>query len=155
MPTEPLAGIRILDLSRVLAGPAATMLLADQGADVIKVEPPEGDITRQMGVGGDGMTSFFFNINRGKRGIALDLKSPQGLEVVQRLIKNADVLVQNFRPGAMDRLGLGLDAVRAINPAIIYASISGFGKSGPYAPSTCLRSRDPGIVRHHRYSGGR
>ena len=129
----PLNGFRIVDLSRVLSGPAATMLLADQGADVIKVEPLGGDITRHMGVGHAGMTSGFLNINRGKRCIALNLKSTAGLQIVQRLLATADVLVQNFRPGAMDKLGLGLAAVREIKPDIIYVSISGFGSRGPYA----------------------
>lgn len=129
----PLAGFRIIDLSRVLSGPVATMLLADQGAEVIKVEPLEGDITRMMGVGNDGMTSGFLNMNRGKRGIALDLHSPAGIEVVQKLVATADVFVQNFRPGAAAQLGLGLDAVRAIRPDIVYVSISGFGDVGPYA----------------------
>ncbi len=129
----PLSGFRIIDLSRVLSGPAATMLLADQGADVIKIEPLGGDITRMMGVGRDGMTSGFLNINRGKRGMALDLRSAAGIDIVRRLVAGADVLVQNFRPGAMDKLGLGLNAVRAIRPDIIYVSISGFGSVGPYA----------------------
>ena len=129
----PLAGYRIVDLSRVLSGPAATMLLADQGADVIKIEPLEGDITRQMGVGRDGMTSGFLNINRGKRGMAIDLHSPTGLDIVRRLLKTADVFVQNFRPGAAAKLGLGVAAVRAIKANIIYVSINGFGDVGPYA----------------------
>ena len=129
----PLAGYRIVDISRVLSGPAATMLLADQGADVIKVEPLDGDITRMMGVGRDGMTSGFLNINRGKRGMALDLHNPVGIEVVHRLVRTADVFVQNFRPGAAAQLGLGADAVRALKPDIIYVSISGFGDVGPYA----------------------
>ena len=129
----PLAGYRIVDLSRVLSGPAATMLLADQGADVIKIEPLDGDITRMMGVGCGGMTSGYLNINRGKRGMALDLHSPEGVEVVQRLLATADVFVQNFRPGAAEQLGFGLDAVRAIKPDIVYVSISGFGDVGPYA----------------------
>ncbi len=129
----PLAGYRIIDLSRVLSGPVATMLLADQGADVIKVEPLDGDITRMMGVGSDGMTSGFLNMNRGKRGMALDLHSPAGIEVVLKLAATADVFVQNFRPGAAAQLGLGLDAVRAIRPDIVYVSISGFGDVGPYA----------------------
>lgn len=131
--TKPLDGFRILDFSRVLSGPAATMLLADQGADVVKVEPPAGDITRHMGVGRDGMTSGFLNMNRGKRGIALDLKSEAGLTIAKRLVERADVLVQNFRPGAMERMGLGEDAVRALRPDIVYVSISGFGETGPYA----------------------
>lgn len=129
----PLAGYRIIDLSRVLSGPVATMLLADQGADVIKVEPLEGDITRMMGVGSDGMTSGFLNMNRGKRGMALDLHSPAGVEVVRKLVATADVFVQNFRPGAAAQLGLGLEAVRALKPDIVYVSISGFGDVGPYA----------------------
>ncbi len=129
----PLTGYRIIDLSRVLSGPAATMLLADQGADVIKVEPLEGDITRQMGSGQQGMTTGFLNINRGKRGMAIDLRHFDGIEIVRRLLRTADVFVQNFRPGAIDKLGLGLAAVRAIKPEIIYVSISGFGSRGPYA----------------------
>ncbi len=129
----PLSGFRIVDLSRVLSGPAATMLLADQGADVIKIEPLEGDITRQMGSGRDGMTTGFVSINRGKRGMAVDLKKPSGLEIVRRLIMTADVFVQNFRPGAIDKLGLSLNAVRELRPNIIYVSISGFGSRGPYA----------------------
>lgn len=129
----PLSGIRIIDLSRVLSGPASTMLLADQGADVIKVEPPAGDITRQMGVGQDGMTSAFLNINRGKRAIAVDVKSEPGLAIVKRLAASADVFVQNFRPGAIDKMGLGIEVIRAIKPDIVYVSISGFGDTGPYA----------------------
>jgi crotonobetainyl-CoA:carnitine CoA-transferase CaiB-like acyl-CoA transferase len=129
----PLAGIRIIDLSRVLSGPAATMLLADQGADVIKVEPLDGDITRMMGVGRNGMTSGFLNINRGKRGMALDLRSAAGQEVVRRLLATADVFVQNFRPGAADKMGLSVAAVRAIKADIVTVSISGFGSAGPYA----------------------
>ena len=109
------------------------MLLADQGADVIKVEPLEGDITRQMGSGEAGMSSAFLNINRGKRGMAIDLRQAAGLEIVQRLVGTADVFVQNFRPGAAAKLGLGLAAVRALKPDIIYVSISGFGAHGPYA----------------------
>lgn len=129
----PLSGVKVVDLSRVLSGPAATMLLADQGADVIKVEPLAGDITRMMGVGSKGMTSGFLNINRGKRGLAVDLHSEDGIEIVKRLLRDADVLVQNFRPGAAENIGLGLQAVRAIKPDIIYVSISGFGATGPYA----------------------
>lgn len=131
--TGPLAGFRILDFSCVLSGPAATMLLADQGADVVKVEPPGGDITRQMGVGRDGMTSGFLNMNRGKRAVAIDLKQAAGLEVAKRLVRGADVLVQNFRPGAMEKIGLGEADVRALRPDIVYVSISGFGETGPYA----------------------
>jgi crotonobetainyl-CoA:carnitine CoA-transferase CaiB-like acyl-CoA transferase len=129
----PLSGYRILDMSRVLSGPAATMLLADQGADVIKVEPLAGDITRQMGVGRQGMTAGFLNINRGKRAIALDLKSATGVDIVKKIAGTADVFVQNFRPGAIDKMGLGADVIRELKPDIIYVSISGFGDKGPYA----------------------
>lgn len=130
--TGPLDGFKILDLSAVLSGPLATMWLADQGANVIKVEPFHGDIVRAMG-GGDGITPSFLSANRGKKGIAVDLKTPQGLALVMRLAAEADVLVQNFRPGAIERMGLGYDAVTEVNPNIVYCSISGFGETGPYA----------------------
>ena len=133
MPEGPLSGYRIIDLSQVLSGPAATMLLADQGADVIKIEPLGGDITRAMGVGENGMTAFHLNINRGKRAMSVDLKSPRALEIIKRLIRTADVFVQNFRPGVIEKLGLGYDAVKAIKGDIVYVSISGFGKEGPHA----------------------
>ena len=129
----PLGGLSVVDMSRVLSGPASTMLLSDQGADVIKIEPPQGDITRRMGVGRDGMTSGFLNINRGKRSLAIDLKSKKGLEIIKKLLVEADVFVQNFRPGAIEALGLSETVVRKISPKIIYVSISGFGKSGPYS----------------------
>jgi len=127
----PLSGFKVLDMSRVLAGPAATVLLADQGADVIKVEPLRGDVVRAMG--GGGVTPGFVTANRGKRSIALDLKTPEGIAVVKRLAQDADVFVQNFRPGAIDGMGLGEPVIRAINPKIIYVSMSGFGEKGPYA----------------------
>ena len=130
--TGPLDGFKILDLSAVLSGPLATMWLADQGANVIKVEPFHGDIVRAMG-GGDGITPSFLSANRGKKGIAVDLKTPQGLALVMRLAAEADVLVQNFRPGAIERMGLGYEAVTEVNPNIVYCSISGFGETGPYA----------------------
>ena len=127
----PLSGYKVLDMSRVLAGPAATVLLADQGADVIKVEPLRGDVVRAMG--GGGLTSGYLTSNRGKRSIALDLKSESGIAVVKRLAENVDVFVQNFRPGAIDGMGLGESVIREINPKIIYVSMSGFGEKGPYA----------------------
>lgn len=127
----PLSGFKVLDMSRVLAGPAATVLLADQGADVIKVEPPRGDVVRAMG--GGGITPGFLTANRGKRSIALDLKTSAGIEVVKQLAKDADVFVQNFRPGAIDGMGLGEPVLRKINPRLIYVSMSGFGDKGPYA----------------------
>jgi len=127
----PLEGIRVIDLTSVISGPVCTMLLADQGADVIKVEPPGGDIARRTS--GDGeFSAMFVSSNRGKRSIALDLKQPAALEALYRLIATTDVLVQNFRPGTMERLGLDEVTMRASNPGLIYVSISGVGDTGPY-----------------------
>jgi crotonobetainyl-CoA:carnitine CoA-transferase CaiB-like acyl-CoA transferase len=127
----PLDGIRVIDLTTVVSGPVCTMILADQGADVIKVEQPGGDIARRTS--GDGeFTAMFVSSNRGKRSIALDLKQPAALQALHRLIAGADVLVQNFRPGTMERLGLSEPAMRAGNPGLIYVSISGVGDTGPY-----------------------
>ena len=132
----PLSGVRVVDLTSVVSGPFATMFLADQGADVVKVEPLGGDITRRSRQSVDPTGQFsalFISTNRGKRSIAVDLKQPEGIEIVRRLIGRADVLVQNFRPQVMERLGLGEPAMRALNPRLIYVSISGAGDSGPYA----------------------
>jgi len=127
----PLHGIRVIDLTTVISGPVCTMLLADQGADVIKVEPFGGDIARRTA--GDGeFTAMFVSSNRGKRSIALDLKQPAALEAMRKLIAGADVLVQNFRPGTMERLGLDEPAMRLLNRGLIYLSISGVGETGPY-----------------------
>jgi len=131
--TLPLDGVRVLDLTTMVSGPIATMLLAEQGADVIKIESPTGDYMRRVGTEHKGMTSSFLTCNRGKRSMCVDIKQPKGLELVLELTKNADVLVQNFRPGVIERMGLGEDAVRALKPDIIYMSISGFGKTGPQA----------------------
>jgi len=130
----PLEGIRIVDLTQVVSGPLGTMLLADQGADVIKIENAHGgDVTRAVSTRRAGMTASFLNNNRSKRGIALDLKHPDGLAIVKDLLKDADVFIQNFRPGVVARLGLDEDAVRAVRPDIVYVSVSGFGDQGPYA----------------------
>jgi len=130
----PLEGIRIIDLTSMLSGPWATMILADQGADVIKVEEPrQGDHTRSYGNRRNGFSASFLNLNRNKRSVAIDLKSPQGVELVKRLAAGADVLVQNFRPGVVERLGIDEAAIRAIAPTIVYVSINGFGETGPYA----------------------
>jgi crotonobetainyl-CoA:carnitine CoA-transferase CaiB-like acyl-CoA transferase len=130
----PLDGYRILDLTQVVSGPLATMLLADQGADVIKVEPVEaGDTTRTLGYQSNGLSSGFANLNRGKRSVALDLTTEEGRAAVLDLARGADVLVENFRPGVMERLGLDYDQVRSVQPAIVYVSITGFGDDGPYA----------------------
>jgi crotonobetainyl-CoA:carnitine CoA-transferase CaiB-like acyl-CoA transferase len=129
-----LDGLRVLDMSRVLAGPFCCMMLADHGADVIKVEPPEGDETRTWGPPFvDGESTYYLSINRNKRSIALNLASLEGQEVARRLAATSDVLVENFRTGTMDRWGLGFTTLRALNPRLIYLSISGFGRSGPYA----------------------
>ena len=129
-----LAGVRILDLTAVVSGPLATMMLADQGADVVKIEPPQiGDITRPMGVQRGGISAIFASLNRNKRSVALDLAKPEGRDLFLELCREADVVVQNYRPGAVDRIGVGYDAVSAVNPDIVYVSINGFGSSGPYS----------------------
>ncbi len=133
---QPLAGVRVLDISQVMAGPYACMLLGDMGAVVIKVEPPgSGDQTRgAMGFKMKGADSLgFINMNRNKRSITLDLKSPAGREVLLRLAAECDILVENYRPGALRRLGLGYEVLREVNPRLVYTSISGFGQSGPWA----------------------
>jgi crotonobetainyl-CoA:carnitine CoA-transferase CaiB-like acyl-CoA transferase len=132
----PLAEVRVLDLTSVVSGPLATMFLADQGADVIKIEPLSGDITRhsRQSVSASGeFSALFVSTNRGKRSLSLDLKRPEAAKIMRKLAARADVLVQNFRPGTMERLGLGEPALRASNPRLIYVSISGVGESGPYA----------------------
>lgn len=132
-PVGPLAGIKVIDLSAVVSGPMAAGLLADQGADVIKVEPQQGDLTRVIGPAKGDITGLFAAINRGKRGIVLDLKQARARAVLRQLVAGADVLVENFRPGAMARLGFAYEDVVAFNPGIVYLSISGFGQSGPNA----------------------
>lgn len=130
----PLNGIKIIDMTSVLMGPFASQALGDMGADVIKVEAPLGDLVRQIGPGRhDDMGPIFLNTNRNKRSISLDLKNPEGLKVLRRLLVDADVLVYNVRPNAMARLGLDYEAVAAINPRIVYAGLFGFGQNGPYA----------------------
>ncbi|HEU4342344.1 MAG TPA: CoA transferase, partial [Candidatus Binatia bacterium] len=129
----PLNGVRVLDLTRVLAGPYCTMFLGDLGAEVVKVEQPGvGDDTRGWGppfAGGE--SAYFLCVNRNKKSITVDLKSKEGIELVRRLAESADVLVENFRPGTMERLGLGERELRAGNPRLIFASLSGFGADGP------------------------
>ncbi len=128
-----LKGLRVVDMTRVLAGPFCTMLLGDMGAEVIKVEGPgKGDDARDYPPFLRGISAYFANLNRNKKSIVLDLKKPEAREILIGLLKKADVLLENFKPGAMDRLGLGYEAIRAVNPGIVYASISGFGQYGPY-----------------------
>jgi crotonobetainyl-CoA:carnitine CoA-transferase CaiB-like acyl-CoA transferase len=133
MSFRPLDGIRVVDLTSNMSGPLATMVLADQGADVVKVEPPSGDLIRTVGTGRGGMSAYFANLNRGKRSISVDLSTEPGVEVVRRLASDADVFVQNFRTGVVERLGLGADVLMADNPRLVYGSISGFGLVGPLA----------------------
>jgi len=130
----PLKGVKVVDMSMVLMGPYATQMLGDYGADVIKIEPPEGDVTRQIGpMRGPGMGPMFLNANRNKRSICLDLKKDAGRDVLLKLMADADVLVYNVRPQAMARLKLGYEVVSAINPRIVYAGVFGFGQDGCYA----------------------
>ncbi len=130
----PLEGIRVLDLSVMISGPLAAMMLADQGADVIKVESPGlGDLMRYLGSQRNGITGIYANNNRGKRSLVVNLKDERGAAILRQLVGSSDVLIQNFRPGAMERLDLGYDALREVNPRLIYVSISGFGADGPYS----------------------
>ena len=135
MPQQgPLSGITIIDLSRILAGPYCTLLLAELGARVIKVEPPQqGDDARQYGPFRNGKSAYFASVNRGKESIALDLKAPAGRDVFERLLDKADALVENFRPGTMEKLGYGWDTLHLRYPRLVYAAASGFGHSGPYS----------------------
>ena len=138
--TEPnglrlLGGVRILAFTQFLLGPAACQYLADMGADVVKIEPPGRGAWERSWAGADtfinGVSAFFMLANRNVRSVTLNLKSAKGLEVARRLVKTADVMVENFRPGVMDRLGLGYEEARAINPRVIYASASGYGSDSP------------------------
>jgi crotonobetainyl-CoA:carnitine CoA-transferase CaiB-like acyl-CoA transferase len=138
--SRPLDGIRVLDLSMMIAGPYCGRLLADLGAEVVKIEPPEGDFTRLLAPVRDGCSSYFGHLNAGKKCIVLDLKTAAGREAAQALVEKADVLLENFRPGVVDRLGLGWATTSRLNPRLVQCSISGYGQSGPardrpaYAP---------------------
>ena len=130
----PLSGITIIDLSRILAGPYCTLLMAELGARVIKVEPPrQGDDARHYGPFKNGKSAYFSSVNRGKESIALDLKSPGGRDIFERLLDKGDALVENFRPGTMEKLGYGWESLHPRYPRLVYAAASGFGHSGPYA----------------------
>ena len=156
----PLAGVRVLDVSQVMAGPYACMLLADMGADVVKVEPPDGgDQTRgAMGFKLKGNDSMgYLNMNRNKRSITLNLKTQAGRDVLFRMVKDADILVENYRPGVVKRLGIDYETLSAINPKLVYASISGFGQTGPWAnrPGFDLMAQAmSGIMSVTGYPGG-
>ena len=139
----PLDGFRIVDATQMISGPVATMMLADQGADVIKIEPPAiGDLTRALAGRRHGMSPTFAVANRNKRSVVINLKEACGLDVLKRIIATADLFVQNFRPGAAERMGIGEAALRAVKPDLVYVSISGFGESGPYVHK---RTYDPVI----------
>jgi CoA:oxalate CoA-transferase len=130
----PLSGITIVDLSRILAGPYCTLLMAELGARVIKVEPPsQGDDARHYGPFKNGKSAYFSSVNRGKESIALDLKSPEGRDIFERLLDKADALVENFRPGTMEKLGYGWETLHPRYPRLVYAAASGFGHTGPYS----------------------
>ena len=136
--TAPLAGIRVIELARILAGPWAGQTLADLGADVIKVEAPEGDDTRRWGPpfidrDGEPLAAYFHATNRGKRSVTCDFRTPEGQEMVRRLVADADVVIENFKVGGLAKYGLDYASLRAVNPRLIYCSITGFGQTGPYA----------------------
>ena len=166
--TTALGGLRVLDQTQVMAGPFCSMLLADMGADVVKIEPPGGEHTRREHEIAPGVSASFLAVNRNKRSLMLDLKRPEGVAVLKRLVATADVLVENYRPGVAKRLGVDYETLRAINPRLVYASISGFGQDGPYrerpgldqiafhcaARSTTVPAFE-GVVRHFGFSGGR
>ena len=138
----PLKGIKIIDLTTMVSGPMGAMILADQGAEVIKVEPMAGDQLRHMAATYNGVNAPFYSCNRGKKSLAIDLKSEEGKDVLLSLVKESDVFMQNFRPGTIDRMGFSYEKLKEINPNLIYLSISGFGDQGPYAQS---RVYDPVI----------
>jgi crotonobetainyl-CoA:carnitine CoA-transferase CaiB-like acyl-CoA transferase len=155
---HPLAGLKVLDFSRVLAGPFAGRMLSDLGADVVKIEPPDGDVTRQWGKVTAGLPGYYFQQNAGKRDICIDLRAPGAQELVLALVRRADVLIENYRPDVMPRLGLGWEALSEANPRLIMLSISGFGQGGPeshraaYAP---IVHAETGLMeRAQRRSGG-
>jgi len=130
----PLAGVRVLDLTRVLAGPFCAMMLGDMGAEVIKVEEPgKGDDTRSWPPFVGGESTYFMSVNRSKKSITLNLKAKEGQEIFRKLAKKCDVLLENFRPGTMDKLGFGYRTLARLNPRLVYCSVSGFGESGPEA----------------------
>lgn len=129
----PLSGVRVVDLTAVVSGPMSTMILADQGADVIKIERAEGDFTRHVATRRGGHSASYLNNNRNKRSVVADLKNPDDIEMIKSLVKTADVFIQNFRPGVVDRLGLSYEVLSALNPRLVYMSISGFGFDGPLA----------------------
>ncbi|MBW3669553.1 MAG: CoA transferase [Actinobacteria bacterium] len=155
--TFPLDGLRVLDLSRVVSGPFAGRMLRDLGADVVKVEPPEGDVTRVWGEVRHGLSGFYTQQNAGKRNVSIDLKAPGGAQLVRRLAARADVVIENFRPGVADRLGIGYAELSAVNPRLVMLSVSGFGSTSPdahrqvYAPA--IHAESGLIARQAAFDG--
>lgn len=134
-----LEGLRVLDLSRFIAGPYCAMMLGDMGAEVVKIEPPgEGEYARRAMPAVEGQSLYTFIVNRNKKSLAIDLRNESGLAVLRELIAEADVLVENFRPGTMEKMGLGWDAIHALDPRLVMARISGFGQDGPLAEKQCF-----------------
>ncbi len=134
----PLEGVRVLDLTTMVSGPVATMMLGDQGADVIKIESPRGDLMRHYGAMHRGMSASFLSCNRSKRSLCVDIKTAEGLEIVEKLVATADVLVQNFRPGAIERMGLGEDAARKLRPDIVFVLDQRLRRYRPLRPPAGL-----------------
>ncbi|HEY8050573.1 MAG TPA: CoA transferase [Ramlibacter sp.] len=154
----PLEGVRVLDLTNVMAGPYCTMVLGDLGADVVKVESPEGDSTRNFEPKVNGESYCFAVLNRNKKSISVDMKDARGREVVLRLAQRSDIVIENFRPGVVKKLGIDYDAVRQVQPGIIYASMSGFGQTGPYGRKggfDIIAQGMSGIMMMTGYPGGR
>ena len=156
-PQRPLQGLRILDFSRVLTGPHATRMLCDLGAEVIKIEPPDGDLTRFTNPRVNSLSTYFIQQNVGKKNISLDMSKPEAVDIVKKLVMHADILIENFRPGVMKKLGLDYASLSALNPKLIYASITGYGQTGPwvhrraYAPVVGAES---GLTNHQGMARG-
>ena len=156
-PQRPLEGLRILDFSRVLTGPHATRMLCDLGAEIIKIEPPDGDLTRFTNPRVNSLSTYFIQQNVGKKNISLDMSKPEAVAIVKQLVMHADILIENFRPGVMKKLGLDYTSLSALNPKLIYASITGYGQTGPwvhrraYAPVVGAES---GLTNHQGMARG-
>jgi len=156
-PQRPLQGLRILDFSRVLTGPHATRMLCDLGAEIIKIEPPDGDLTRFTNPRVNSLSTYFIQQNAGKKNISLDMSKPEAVAIVKQLVMHADILIENFRPGVMKKLGLDYASLSALNPKLIYASITGYGQTGPwvhrraYAPVVGAES---GLTNHQGTARG-
>ena len=156
-PQRPLQGLRILDFSRVLTGPHATRMLCDLGAEIIKIEPPDGDLTRFTNPRVNSLSTYFIQQNVGKKNISLDMSKPEAVDIVRKLVMHADILIENFRPGVMKKLGLDYASLSALNPKLIYASITGYGQTGPwvhrraYAPVVGAES---GLTNHQGMARG-